>query len=108
MGTLDNEIADAELALQRAWLEAKPEIRDLGKDTLQHAADLAKRFFETGVLPSLPMTGDALTDALATADQLDAKLGGEVQKRRDAAALAKGAFALALQIALKAAIAGLA
>jgi len=94
---------------QAAWDAASPELRKLGKEAFLRAIDLGIRFFEGAPLPSPPVVEPAsdLDSALARADKLDAKLADEVQKRKDAADFAKAVFNELIDIALKAAIAGI-
>jgi hypothetical protein len=107
----DAPIADAiPFDPKAAWESASPELRKLGKDVFRNAMTLGVRYFE-GIpsLTSKPVAseGSDLDKALARADALDDKLANEVRKRAEAAAFAKTVFDASLQIAIKAAIAGI-
>lgn len=87
--------------------EASAEAKALAADLLRKSVSLLEDHLAGREWPE-PSDPSALDLALMRADKLDAKLSEEVERRKEAAALASEVFDRALQIALRLAIAGLA
>lgn len=84
--------------------DATPEVRDLAKDLLPSAVKILGDYLRHGAMP-IVIEGGSLEAALARADALEERLDQKLRDKEAARKLLTEAFAKALDVAVKIAIA---